>query len=159
MAVGLVQVSLLVDPDNERCSALFVRVGSAACQDNGKITLMSCYLLPLPQFAREVLPPRVTAWVNKYLLPIYNLNSMVSTKGPYICAEGVEEQEKGNGFLVGFEVIGLEGFDLGAEFLGIIYNASLNKLDLYGTSDINNGGVYAGCPDLKSGSNSLQRHD
>lgn len=30
---------------------------------------------------------------------------------------------------------------------------------VYGTFDNKNGGAYAGRPDLKSGSNSLQRHD
>ncbi|KAG2150928.1 hypothetical protein DEU56DRAFT_977616 [Suillus clintonianus] len=30
-----------------------------------KTALTTCHLLPLPQFAREALPPRVNAWVDK----------------------------------------------------------------------------------------------
>ncbi|KAG2354896.1 ribosomal protein S9/S16-domain-containing protein [Suillus spraguei] len=43
-----------------------------------KTALTSCHLLPLPQFAREALPPRVNAWVDKRELGL-KLKSTLTT--------------------------------------------------------------------------------
>ncbi|KAG1862893.1 ribosomal protein S9/S16-domain-containing protein [Suillus tomentosus] len=45
---------------------------------HAKTALTSCHLLPLPQFAREALPPRVNAWVDKRELGL-KLRSTLTT--------------------------------------------------------------------------------
>lgn len=45
---------------------------------HAKTALTTCHLLPLPQFAREALPPRVNAWVDKRELGL-KLRSILTT--------------------------------------------------------------------------------